>query len=347
MRLFLLLLAVFSAQLGFGADVVFDLSTGKTGETVFVASELTHWDATQMRMAEVSPGHYQVKISPPWTDSFQYKFVVNGNWFVDPKNSSQADDGEGGMNSVMAVQFDEDPLLNLQPGVKAWVRSTFTVKDSTGADRQIIVMSPPATLRNKAANLHQRTVSVVFNDGTSYLEQGNAAQILANLSNETDMPLMTGVFVDPRDRMTEYAENDPYVSFIADTVMPAFEAKYGASTLASDHLVVGSSLGGLISAYTALKRSDVFGNGASESGSFWWNNEDILPLLVVPPQNLNLYFDVGQYEDPIMLTSNHDARDAAEKNGFHLEYQEFPSFHEFTGWRNRLSLIFRHFFQAN
>jgi enterochelin esterase-like enzyme len=238
----------------------------------------------------------------------------------------------------MPVTFDEDPLLTLQPGVQPLTRSTFSVKDSIGATRKIIVMAP--------SNHQKRSVSVIFNDGTSYLEQGNAAQVLANLSAQADMPSMTGIFVDPRDRNTEYAENDDYVNFLADTVMPAVEKKYGVSSLASDHLVMGSSLGGLISAYTALKRRDVFANGASESGSFWWDNESILTLMLQPQSGLRLYFDVGQYEDPIMLTSNHDARAAALSAGFDLEYQEFPSFHEFTGWRNRLSLIFKHFFQG-
>jgi enterochelin esterase-like enzyme len=327
----------------FGSDVVFDLTTGQTGQNVFVASELNQWDATQTRLSEISPGHYQLKISPPWTDSFQYKFVVNGNWVTDPKNSNQTDNGVGGVNSVMAVTFEEDPLLNLQPGVSPLVRSTFLVEDSTGANREIIVMAPSSS----AKKAHKREVAVLFNDGTSYLDQANAAQVLANLSALPDMPLMTGIFVDPRDRTTEYGENEAYVTFLADTVMPVFEKKYGTSVRAADHLIIGSSLGGLISVYTALKRSDVFGSGASESGSFWWDNESILGLMLQPNANLKLYFDVGQYEDPIMLRANHDAQAAALSAGFNLEYEEFPSFHEFTGWKNRLSLIFKHFFQGS
>ncbi len=58
--------------------------------------------ATQM----ADPDHDGVftaslKLTPGTT--YQYKYIVDGTWKVDPKNPTQADDGFGGKNSVLVV----------------------------------------------------------------------------------------------------------------------------------------------------------------------------------------------------------------------------------------------------
>ena len=62
--------------------------------------------------------------------------------------------------------------------------------------------------------------------------------------------------------------------------------------------ISGSSLGGLISCYAAWKRPNVYGRAGCISSSFWWNNQDmlnvVLPSRVMKPSERPLiYMDSG------------------------------------------------------
>lgn len=66
---------------------------------------------------------------------------------------------------------------------------------------------------------------------------------------------------------------DLYLDFIEDTVKPWVDANYRTLTEEEETLVLGSSLGGLISFYAGWSRADVFGSAGCMSSSFWWDGE--------------------------------------------------------------------------
>ena len=69
---------------------------------VVVAGSFNNWSQDANPMSKNSAGIWSV-IVPLGSGSHQYKFVVDGNWVTDPANSNTADDGVGGVNSVVAV----------------------------------------------------------------------------------------------------------------------------------------------------------------------------------------------------------------------------------------------------
>ncbi len=84
----------------------FSLDAGKSAKQVLLSGNFNNWGADD-KSAEVmgdpdGDGVFEVEIElAPGT--YQYKFIVDGNWMTDPKNPKQVDDGYGGQNSVVTV----------------------------------------------------------------------------------------------------------------------------------------------------------------------------------------------------------------------------------------------------
>ncbi|MEA2082464.1 MAG: hypothetical protein U9O97_06975, partial [Elusimicrobiota bacterium] len=74
-----------------------------TANKVVVAGSFNNWSQDANPMRKNSAGIWSV-IVPLSPGSHQYKFVVDGNWMTDPANLNTADDGVGGVNSVVIVE---------------------------------------------------------------------------------------------------------------------------------------------------------------------------------------------------------------------------------------------------
>jgi enterochelin esterase-like enzyme len=314
-------------------DLSFELRTGVPGQHVFLAGNLTDWDATRLAIPESSPGIYSLTIPAPWLPELDYKFVVDGQWIGDSSNPWQQPDGYGSFNSVRATGFVEDPLLELRPGAHPLESRAITLADWTGAQRTITLLAPAGTPSGV----------VYFQDGGDYLEKTGVANLFANLADEGIV--LAGVFVPPRDRENEYELNDSYADWLAGPVVAAAERALGAAPAAGRRLVMGASLGGLISVHTALRHPEVFPLVASESGSLFWADETI-PRKLATKVPVSLYLDCGSFEAPTLVGANRHARDGALAAGNRLFYSEYPSTHDWIAWRNRLQTVLRHFFQA-
>jgi predicted alpha/beta superfamily hydrolase len=70
---------------------------------------------------------------------------------------------------------------------------------------------------------------------------------------------------------TEHGEGrgDAYVSFLVNTLKPFIDVNYRTQANPQHTSIVGSSMGGLIAAYAALKHPQVFGNAGVFSPAFW------------------------------------------------------------------------------
>jgi len=81
-------------------------------------------------------------------------------------------------------------------------------------------------------------------------------------------------------RMSEYNPFDtyygkqagiPYAQFLVETLKPYIDGHYRTKTDARHTAILGSSMGGIISMYAALKYPQVFGNAGLFSAVFWFS----------------------------------------------------------------------------
>ena len=64
--------------------------------------QFNNWNANANPLKKDSLGLWSVTI-PLKPGKYQYKFVVDGDWKLDPANSDSQDDGAGNMNSIKTV----------------------------------------------------------------------------------------------------------------------------------------------------------------------------------------------------------------------------------------------------
>ena len=72
---------------------------------------------------------------------------------------------------------------------------------------------------------------------------------------------------------------DNYLDFIVSTLKPYVDKNYRTKTNANNTALFGSSLGGLVSFYGALKYPKVFGKVGCFSPAFWFNRKEIFELM--------------------------------------------------------------------
>ena len=100
---------------------------------------------------------------------------------------------------------------------------------------------------------------------------------------------------------------DLYLKLIASELKPAVDGTLRTNPAVDATGIMGSSLGGLISAYAGTTRPDVFGRVGAMSPSTWWDNDVIVTDVAATkgkPEPLRVYVDSGDSG-----TSNDDVTD--------------------------------------
>jgi len=83
-------------------EVTFELDRPDAGE-VYVAGSFNQWDPEADALSKGSDGVWRTTLQlEPGT--YEYKFVVDGEWVADPENPETVADPYGGQNSVITVE---------------------------------------------------------------------------------------------------------------------------------------------------------------------------------------------------------------------------------------------------
>jgi len=76
-------------------------------ESVSVAGDFNDWNKLATPLERNGSGLWSTQIVIPHSGRFEYKFIVNGNrWIEDPSNGMKAPDQFGGLNSVVVITTD-------------------------------------------------------------------------------------------------------------------------------------------------------------------------------------------------------------------------------------------------
>jgi len=94
---------------------------------------------------------------------------------------------------------------------------------------------------------------------------------------------------------------DNYLEFIVKTLKPYIDKNYRTKTKPKNTILFGSSLGGLVSYYGALKYPEVFGKAGVFSPSFWFSNEIYTFTEKQSKIKTKIYFLCGDKESDDMV----------------------------------------------
>jgi glucoamylase len=309
---------------------------------VEVLGDFTSWNSRRLVLRELAGTDVKyLTMKFPRDARVEYKFIADGEWTVDPLNDSKLDNGVGGFNNFFTMPAYRPSAL---ADAKWTLRGTIEKLDAparslAGGKRKIQVYLPPAYARGG----DERYPVLYLQDGSEYVTRAGAAIVADRLIAEGRVAPFIIVFVDPVDRFKEYWANDEFASFMATELVPFVDARYRTRPARGGRALMGASLGGVISVWTAVKHPDVFERVAGQSTAFQIDDERVVTTLAgLEPmrrsRSLKFYFDVGRLE-PIWKV-NRRVRVLLAGKGFPVAYREAAAGHNWTSWRDQLAEAF-------
>lgn len=183
-------------------------------------------------------------------------------------------------------------------------------------DRNVVVYLPPGYERDKRKRypvFYMHDGQNLFDGATSFIpgqewRADEVAQALIQAKKIAPL-IIVGVYNAGVERVNEYtAAADPkykaggkadfYGRFLVEELKPFIDKTYRTKTDAKNTGLGGSSLGGLISLYLALKYPAVFTRVAVVSPSVWWADHQIVHYTEAQTKKtpLRIWLDIGTKE---------------------------------------------------
>ncbi len=169
----------------------------------------------------------------------------------------------------------------------------------------------------------------LFDVETSFLGEWEVDETLNDLADQGyHVPIVVGIDNDGQHRANEYlpfynpnfagGEGDEYMAFIVETLKPHIDENYRTLTDRENTGIMGSSLGGVISLYGALKYQDVFSKAGPFSPAYWANYDSLWPFIAETGflQDVRFYQNAGEYEGGQYINTMFDMEDSLNSQGF-------------------------------
>jgi predicted alpha/beta superfamily hydrolase len=240
------------------------------------------------------------------------------------------------------------------------------------SDRDLIVYLPPGYETDKKQRypvLYLHDGQNLFDGATSFIKGAEwrvdeTAQAL--IEKRAIKPLIiVGIYNTGRDRIDEYTPTadpkykggkaDLYGRLLVEELKPFIDSEYRTLKDAKNTGLGGSSLGGLVTLYLALKYPKVFGRAAVVSPSVWWDKKMIVREVeaLKKKTGLRIWLDMGTKEGGNEAEENRSnarlLRDAliakGWKEGSDLKYFEAEGAeHNERAWAERVDPMLKFLF---
>lgn len=212
------------------------------------------------------------------------------------------------------------------------------------SEHDLIVYLPPGYDEDRERRypvLYMQDGQNLFDEATSFsgewhLDEAAEAMITAG---QVAPLIIVGIYNAGAYRIDEYTPTrdsakkaggkaDQYGRMLVEELKPFIDGEYRTLPEARDTGIGGSSLGGLVSLYLALKYSGIFWNVAVVSPSVWWDNRFIVRRVraLGAALPLRIWLSAGTAEGDGTLAGARRVRDAliakGWKQGEKLHYGE-------------------------
>jgi alpha-glucosidase len=337
----------------------------KVTDTVYIAGSFNRWNPKAQSFSGVVTAEKNgITIDLP-KGMFEYKFTL-GNW----EAAESGDNGVPTENRFLSIERDTTVLVEIDHWANHFPKKA---KESTASKnvhildtafympqlnrhRRVWIYLPEsyATTRRKYPVLYMHDGQNLFDHATASFGEWGVDEALDTLGQRYGECIVVAVDHGGEKRINEYSpfdmeqygkgEGDAYVSFLVQTLMPYINNHYRTKKTARYTAIAGSSMGGLISFYAALKYPDKFGAAGIFSPAFWVAPQ-IFDYAAKRASKVKgrLYFYAGEHESermvPDMLSIfeilNHQSKAKLKTHiraeGRHSEEtwrEEFPNFYE-------------------
>jgi predicted alpha/beta superfamily hydrolase len=210
-----------------------------------------------------------------------------------------------------------------------WSRAYDFPSTVLGNTRGIWIYLPPTYIENTLASMPV----VYMHDGQNLFDPaaafgGNTWKVPQTMDAAAeDGSIAEAIIVGPEntaDRINEYTpvpdpmngggKGDLYLKMMETELKPKIDGSMRTLPDRANTIMIGSSLGGLITAYAGVVKSDVWGKVGVMSPSTWWDNNWLIGEVAMtkpaPARPLSVYLDSGDSG-----TSNDDVTQTAQLHG--------------------------------
>ncbi len=275
-----------------------------------------------------------------------YKIVVDDKWILDPDNAYHQMSGMG-QNSELRMPGWKFPVeTELAPDViRGNLSENILIKsEKLGYQVNYKVYTP----YNYATS---ESLPVIYvSDGHEYAddEKGAMLTVLDNLIYAGEIKPVMAVFIDPREpgneinnrRMHEYVCNQNFADFVGGELVPVIDKTYKTHNCPDDRAIIGTSLGGMNSAWFGAVRTDNFHLLGINSPAF---NKTVIDRFAKQDWfPFRVYMTTGVIDDTQQQAL--EMKQILEKNKVDFVYKEVNEGHSWGNWRAQLGDMLRWFF---
>ena len=293
--------------------------------------DFTLWELGRpLEMKQSAPQAWTTALDFPLDAYIEYAFVRNGEHVDDPLNPRHVSNGLGATNHFFAMP--EAVSTKLFRPIKGFPRGEVTSHVITGdmiagGKRTVHLFHPPVA--------EPRPLLIVF-DGQDYLKRVHLPHIVDNLIGLGKLHPVAMVLIDNGSsaRIAELASSESMLVFLLNKVLPLAQAELNL-TAPGEWGLLGASLGGLMSLYSALRFPEIFNRVLSQSGSFTLHGRDSLVFDLTRARYnpaLKIWMDVGRFE--YLLEANQRMAEVLRASGYDVVYRETNGGHNYTVWRD-------------
>lgn len=333
---------------------------------VYIAGSFQGFDPeTALQLTKVTSTKYTITI-PDVTD-IAYKLLCGKSWGYVEVNADGTDISDRSASTASPnVEITVGKWKSL-PGQSTdgytYLTEAFPFAPLEGT-RRIWVYLPP----DYETETEKRYPVLYMHDGQNVFENGGfgswAAHNALNQLYQDGKPVGIVVAINnSAGRMSEYtpfpnpanapvANGDNYLQAIIDNIIPYINANYRTLTDRENTGIAGSSLGGLISYYAALKQESVFGKIGVVSPSFWYCKNDLATYLNgwngESVDNTKMYFICGDDEGSSTVTDMQEFYDNTLSKGYKSENMKYEVVagggHNEASWAAQIGRIYEFLF---
>lgn len=220
--------------------------------------------------------------------------------------------------------------------------------------RTILVYLPPSygTGQQRYPVVYMHDGQNLFDEATSYVGEWCVDETMEVLSRHGTEAIVVGIPNQGEHRLDEYSpfrdrlghggRGDAYLSFVIRTLKPRIDHDFHTLSGRSHTSIMGSSMGGLISLYAALRYGGTFGAVGVMSPSLWFANRAIFAFarksFFIPGK---LYMDLGLAEGHEMVADARRMRTLLCEKGYRpgddlMYVEERSGRHTESAWAGRL-----------
>jgi enterochelin esterase family protein len=322
-------------------DTVANFIYRGSGTNVYLAGDFNGWSSSADKLNRVSGTNFFYLSKIFERDArLDYKFIVDGNWILDPNNPKTCPGGFGPNSELAMPDYIQPAEIKYYPNIPhGTLRDTTFYSTNLNNSRTIRVYLPP--------NYESTTDSfpmILMHDGLEYVSLASMHNVLDYLISQNQIEPVITVFVPPVNRTPEYAGNqiNSFSNFIVNELLPYIRNRYRVKSGAENCAVAGASNGGNISLYLALNYPDVFGNVAAQSSNVISSISN--GFQNGPKLNLKVYLDIGKYDIAVLIPLVRNLKSILQSKGYEMIYKEYNEGHSWGNWRAHIDDYLKFFF---